>query len=40
MRMHNEGDTIEFVQPEMVGGAAAASALLHSKEFAGQIVNR
>ena len=40
-RIHTEGDTIEFVQPEMLGGAAAAAtALLKSKEFASLIGNR
>ncbi len=33
-RIHSEGDTIEFVQPEMLGGASAATvALLKSSEF-------
>jgi aminopeptidase YwaD len=40
-RIHSERDTIEFVQPEMLGGAAAAAAeLLQSKEFATWIGNR
>ena len=40
-RIHTNQDTIEFVQPEMLGGAAAAAAeLLRSKEFATWIGNR
>ena len=40
-RMHTELDTVEFVQPEMLGGAAAAAAaLLQSPEFAELIENR
>ena len=40
-RIHTEGDTLEFVQPEMLGGAAAtAAALLQSQEFADLIENR
>ncbi len=34
-RIHTERDTLEFVQPEMLGGAAAvAAAMLRSPEFA------
>jgi aminopeptidase YwaD len=40
-RIHSESDTIEFVQPEMLGGAAAAAVeLLKSKVFATWIGNR
>jgi aminopeptidase YwaD len=40
-RIHTELDTIEFVQPEMLGGAAAAAvALLKSEEFAAWITNQ
>ena len=40
-RIHTEAHTIEFVQPEMQGGAAAAAAaLLKSNEFASLIGNR
>ena len=40
-RIHSERDTIEFVQPEMLGGAAAVTVeLLQSKEFATWIGNR
>jgi len=40
-RIHSASDTIEFVQPEMLGGAAvAAVALLKSEEFASLIGNR
>ena len=40
-RIHTELDTVEFVQPEMLGGAAAAAAaLLQSPEFAELIENR
>ena len=40
-RIHSERDTIEFVQPEMLGGAAAATvALLISPEFAALIKDR
>jgi aminopeptidase YwaD len=40
-RIHTELDIIEFVQPEMLGGAAAtAAALLESEEFAAWIANR
>ena len=40
-RIHSERDTLEFVEPEMLGGAAAvAAALLQSQEFADLIVNR
>ena len=40
-RIHSERDTIEFVQPEMLGGAAtAAAALLQSEEFAAFIAIR
>jgi aminopeptidase YwaD len=40
-RIHTELDTIEFVQPEMLGGAAAAgAALLESEEFAAWVANR
>ena len=40
-RIHTELDTGEFVQPEMLGGAAAAAAaLLQSPEFAELIENR
>ena len=38
-RILTELDTVEFVQPEMLGGAAAA-ALLQSPEFAGLIENQ
>ena len=39
--IHTELDTVEFVQPEMLGGAAvAAAALLQSPEFAELIENR
>jgi aminopeptidase YwaD len=40
-RIHTERDTLEFVQPEMLGGAAAiAAALLQSPEFAELIANQ
>jgi hypothetical protein len=40
-RIHTERDTLEFVQPEMLGGVAAvAAALLQSKEFAEMIANQ
>jgi aminopeptidase YwaD len=40
-RIHTNQDTIEFVQPEMLGGAAAtAVALLRSEEFAAWIRNQ
>ena len=40
-RIHTELDTVEFVQPEMLGdAAAAAAALLQSPEFAELIENR
>ena len=40
-RIHTDQDTIEFVQPEMLGGAAAtAAALLQSPEFAELVANR
>ena len=40
-RIHTDQDTIEFVQPEMLGGAAAAAvALLRSEEFAAWIRNQ
>jgi aminopeptidase YwaD len=40
-RIHTDRDTIEFVQPEMLGGAAAAAvALLRSEEFAAWIRNQ
>jgi Zn-dependent M28 family amino/carboxypeptidase len=40
-RIHSERDTLEFVEPEMLGGAAAvAAALLRSQEFAELIANR
>ena len=40
-RIHTERDTLEFVQAEMLGGAAAvAAALLQSEEFADLIANR
>lgn len=40
-RIHTDNDTIEFVQPEMLGGAAAATAaLLESPEFAALIKDR
>ena len=40
-RIHTERDTLEFVQPEMLGGAAAvAAAMLRSKEFAELIAGR
>ena len=39
-RIHTKADTIEFVQPEMLGGAAAvAAALLRSEEFASLIAS-
>ena len=38
-RIYGERDTIEFVQPELLGGAAAA-ALLQSEKFAAFIANR
>ena len=40
-RIHTERDTLEFVQAEMLGGAAAvAAALLQSQEFADLIASR
>ena len=40
-RIHTELGTVEFVQPEMLGGAvAAAAALLQSPEFTELIENR
>ena len=40
-RIHTELETIEFVKPEMLGGAAAATAaLLRSPEFAKVIENQ
>ena len=40
-RIHTELDTFEFVQLEMLGGAAAAAAaLLQSPEFVELIENR
>ena len=40
-RIHTERDTLEFVQAEMLGGAAAvAAALLRSQEFADLIASR
>ena len=40
-RIHTERDTLEFVQPEMLGGAAAvAAAMLRSPEFAELIAGR
>ena len=40
-RIHTGRDTLEFVQAEMLGGAAAvAAALLQSQEFADLIASR
>ena len=39
-RIHTEQDTVEFVQTEMLGDAAAAAALLQFSEFAELIENR
>ncbi|MCH7738439.1 MAG: M20/M25/M40 family metallo-hydrolase, partial [Chloroflexi bacterium] len=40
-RIHSERDTLEFVRPEMLGGAVAvAAALLQSPEFADLIADR
>ena len=40
-RIHTERDLLEFVQPEMLGGAAATAAvLLRPQEFADLIANK
>ena len=40
-RIHTERDSLEFVRPEMLGGAAAVAAdLLQSQEFADLITNQ